>query len=299
MNGRQDPVVQRRRLRTFLRDARIHAGRTQKDVAAELYWSPSKLLRIESGSVAISMTDLKALLDLYEIKDSAKREELISIARIGRYQPWSRYRDVLSPEFMNFLGYESAASIIRQFEPRMVPALLQTHEYARHTIRAFSPRDDPVTAIENRIAARLERQQLLFDREDAPLMSFILDEGVLRRRVGSVDCMIAQIEHLKSIARLPNVTLRVLPFSVGEHPAMLGGFVLLEFANLADDDLLYIEGSSQSDVVYRESPDDVTRYLANFFDLEDLSTPASKAEPVLDRIIKDLRPDSANGEALF
>src|SRR5438477_3975398 len=133
-----DPTVQRRRLRAELRSARTEAGLTQRQAAEALDWSPSKLLRIENGSVSISTTDLKALLALYGIQDPVKIEELVRMAQSARRHTWSAYRDVFSHEFIVYLGYESSASIIRQVEPLLIPGLLQTEEYADVILRLAS-----------------------------------------------------------------------------------------------------------------------------------------------------------------
>ncbi|MGH3977188.1 MAG: Scr1 family TA system antitoxin-like transcriptional regulator, partial [Pseudonocardiaceae bacterium] len=129
-----DPAIHRRRLRSELRNAREAAGMTQRDVAAAMDWSQSKLIRIESGAVNISTNDLRALLHHYNV-DSTRIDALVDVARAGREMTrWSIYKDVASPELIAFLGYESSASIIRTFEPFLVPGLLQTEEYARTVI---------------------------------------------------------------------------------------------------------------------------------------------------------------------
>src|SRR4051794_41070755 len=123
--------MQRRRLRVELRRARAAAGYTQRDVAEALDWSYSKLLRIENGQVGVSRTDLKALLDHYLITDEGQLKAFAQLARDGRRQPWSAYRDVLNPDYMIYLGHEGSASTIRHFEQLVIPGLLQTEAYAR------------------------------------------------------------------------------------------------------------------------------------------------------------------------
>lgn len=130
-----DPTIPRRRLRSELRKAREAANMSQRDVAAAMDWSASKLIRIESGAVNISTNDLRALLHHYGIEGD-RIATLVELARAARGQtPWAIYRDVASPEYIAFLGYESSASVIRNFEPMLVPGLLQTEDYARTVIR--------------------------------------------------------------------------------------------------------------------------------------------------------------------
>lgn len=133
-----DPTIHRRRLRSELRKAREAAGMTQRDVAAAMDWSQSKLIRIETGAVNISTNDLRALLGHYGI-ERARTENLVEVARASRDQPrWNVYKDVAEPEYIAFLGYESSASIIRNFEPLLIPGLLQTEEYAREILKRYS-----------------------------------------------------------------------------------------------------------------------------------------------------------------
>src|ERR1700733_11918431 len=110
------PVVARRRLRTELRRARLEAEQTQEQVATAMDWSLSKLIRIENGSVGISLNDLKAILAHYKITDEGRTAELIALSRQSRERSWwNAYRD-LSPNLVKLIEYESASSIIRNFQ---------------------------------------------------------------------------------------------------------------------------------------------------------------------------------------
>src|SRR5229473_709514 len=124
------PVVQRRRLRTELRRARLDVGLTQEQVAAAMDWSLSKLIRIENGTVGISTNDLKAILAHYKITDEGRTAELLALSRGARERSWwNSYRD-MPPRLVQLIEYESASSIIRNFQPMLIPGLLQTEEYA-------------------------------------------------------------------------------------------------------------------------------------------------------------------------
>src|SRR5689334_21896832 len=113
-----DPSVPRLALRLQLRKIRVEAKLTQKQVASALDWSPSKLLRIESGENSVSTTDLKALLAHYKISDPRQIEDLSRLAREGRRRPYAgEYDDLLSKEAQLLLRYEKSASIIRQYQP--------------------------------------------------------------------------------------------------------------------------------------------------------------------------------------
>jgi transcriptional regulator with XRE-family HTH domain len=249
------PVVQRRRLRTELRKAREEAGLTQEQVADAMEWSPSKVIRIEAGTSRITTNDLKALLRHLDIVDAQRTGELLALARAARAPSWwSQYRHIASPGFLQFVEYEAAASATSNFEPLLVPGLLQTEEYARAVIQQF---DEQPTAerVDALVKLRMTRQELL-ERPDPPRLSFILDEAVVRRLVGGRTVMRRQVRHLIQMAKRPNVTIELVPFNAGVHPGMHGPFVVIEFPDTADDDVLYLE-SPRGDVVYRDTPEDI------------------------------------------
>jgi hypothetical protein len=232
-------------------------------------WSLSKIIRIENGSVSISTNDLKALLRYYQIVDAERTGELVALARAARERSWwSMYRDVAPSRLLQFIEYESAAVITRNFEPLLVPGLLQTEEYARATIRQFY---DRLTAdgVDTLMELRMKRQELL-DRPDPPLLFFILDEAVIRRLVGGKVVMRRQVRQLTEIAGKPNVTVEVVPFSAGVHAGMNGSFVVLEFPDAEDDDVLYLE-STQGELIKPDLPEEILAYRETFEQLRALS----------------------------
>ena len=116
-----DPGVHRRKLRSILRQLRESCGKTQSATAEEMSWSVSKLIRIESGSVTISVNDLRALLGSYGVTDKEKIESLVLLARLARGHSWlSGYRDVASEEYLAYLAYEEMATINYNFQPVLV-----------------------------------------------------------------------------------------------------------------------------------------------------------------------------------
>jgi transcriptional regulator with XRE-family HTH domain len=267
-SDRPTPVVQRRRLRIELRRARLDAGLTQGEVADAMEWSLSKLIRIEAGSVNISTNDLRMLLHKYQIEDADRISDLVALARAARERSWwSGYREIISPQFFQFLEYEAAASIIRNFEPLLVPGLLQTEDYAAAATRGLSGRsaEEPSDSL---LELRMRRQDLL-DRLDPPLLFFILDEAAVRRVVGGKAVMHSQLRHLVDMADRPNVTIEVISFGVGIHPGMAGPFVIHEFPDAADDDVLYLE--SQGGVVRQDSVDEISSYRETFEQLREAS----------------------------
>jgi transcriptional regulator with XRE-family HTH domain len=255
------PAVTRRRLRTELRRTRTDAGLTQEHVAGAMDWSLSKLIRIEKGSVNISTNDLKALVQYYEITDEKDVAELLALAKASRARTWwSSYRDIPKP-LAQLIEYENAAYISLHYEDLVIPGLLQTTDYMRASTRQLAPdmTDSQVDAV---IEVRLKRQELL-KRAEPPLLFFVVDEAVIRRIVGGDDLTRRQLQHLIEAADMPNITVEVVPFTAGLLPGLQAPFVIHEFSDEADDELLYLE-SPRGDVINRDAAAEISLYRKDF-----------------------------------
>jgi transcriptional regulator with XRE-family HTH domain len=256
-------MVQRRRLRTDLRRARQEVGLTQDQVATAMEWSLSKLIRIETGSVGISTNDLKVLLDLYQIHDELRVNQLIELARGSRQLSWwSKYRDSASHQYLQFIEYEEAASIIRQHEPILIPGILQTKEYATRVIRELYRGEMSADRLQALVDIRMTRQQLL-TRSNPIDATFLIDEAAIQRLVGDKDIAAAQISKLRAFGDKPGVTIGMVPLAAGLHRAMTDSFVLLEFADPEDTDVLFIEESHDS-IFSQDEAGEITTYREIF-----------------------------------
>ena len=280
------PVVARRRLRTELRRARLDVGVTQEQVATAMDWSLSKLIRIENGStVGISMNDLKAILAYYKITDEARTAELIALSRRARERSWwNDYRD-MSPRLVQLIEYESASFIIRNFQPLLIPGLLQTEQYATAVMRNYSPQATE-QEVKTGIEIRMKRQQVL-QQPDMPLMFFIMDEAAVRRLVGGQEAMRHQIERLLDESDKPTVTIEVVPFSAGAHPGMQGSFMLFEFPDAEDDDALYLEGPSDIRL-NRDDAEEISSFRERFEVLRELSLGPQGSADLLRLLLSEL-----------
>jgi transcriptional regulator with XRE-family HTH domain len=251
-----------------LRKARDAAGLTQEQVAAALEWSLSKVIRIEAGAVRISITDLRALLQHYEVAGD-RITELVELARAARERAWwSDYAKVLSSQYLEYVGYEAAASTLRVFNPLIVPGLLQTTEYAEALAAGLA---DPNQRVEVSAAAEVRtRRQELLERENPPRCYFVIDEAAIQRQVGGPAVMRQQLRHIGAMAARPNISVEIVSFSAGAHPGMNGPIVLLEFPDAEDDDVLYLE-TERGSLISRDVREDVVFYREAFERLRAMS----------------------------
>lgn len=277
-----NPALLRHRLRTELRRGRAAANLPQRQVADDLGWSASKVIRIEQGDVGVSKTDLKALLELYGLLN--RFEELAVWASSSRKQPFSEY-SALSPEARKYFGHEASASIIRSYEPQLVHGLLQTDDYARAILtQVYKVRPNN---LEQYIDVRRQRRQLLHGSPDSPKAFFIMSEAVVRNPVGGVDVMRRQLERLIEIAERPKVKIQILPLSRGANFGMRGPFVYLEFPAEDDRSVLYLEDATGERVV-QDDPQKIEPYMTGFQVLEKMATPNGEIVAQVKRYIEDL-----------
>jgi len=233
-------------------------------------WSLSKVIRIESGAVGISTNDLKALLEFYGIHDEERADELIDLARASRQSSWwSKYRNDISPQFLQFLEYEEAASVLRDYEPLLIPGLLQTEEYADALIRKLADPGTPASLIRTRMEIRLTRQRLL-EGDSPPTSIFVIDQAAIQRIVGERRIAPDQIERLTRLANMPNVAIEVVPFNAGLHRGMLESFTILEFPDPEDSDVLFLE-TSRDLIISRDQAGEISGYLEVFEELRSIS----------------------------
>jgi transcriptional regulator with XRE-family HTH domain len=267
MNGSASPMMLRRRLRTELRTARLKGNLTQEQVAKAMEWSLSKMNRIEQAKSKISINDLRMLLRVYGITDQRQIEELLSLARASRQTPWwrQRYGDVAPEALLNLMDYESAASAISQFETMFVPGILQTEEYASAVLQAFY---DEKSSAERLAELRTTRRSLLTSG-NAPKFSFIMDESVIHRVVGSRSVTRRQFMHLVDVAGLPNVTIQIIPFTASVYPGMKGPFKIMEFEDAPDESIVFLE--SLRDTYFTDNPKEAQHYLETFGGIRDKS----------------------------
>jgi transcriptional regulator with XRE-family HTH domain len=285
----QSPIVQRRRLRSELRAERDRANLTQEQVANEMDWSLSKVIRIEKGDVGISTNDLRALLSLYEVTDKERVATLVGLARTGRQRSWwHAYRDKLSPTFVKLIGYEAEAIRLIACSGLLIPGLLQTPAYASALIEGCNPVASTEEETEFTTKIRMRRQTELFEnRQPAPRVEAILDEGALRRVVGSREITIRQLDHLIEMSEHSNVVIGVVPFSAGAYPGMFGTFTVLQFEDPVTDDVMYIDELSGL-LVFRDLPDETDQYWEALERIQDVVLSKEDTVALIRKVKEDL-----------
>jgi len=248
MTADQGPAVQGALLRNELIRLRKSSELTQEQVANDLEWSTSKLIRVEGGKSAITKVDLDALLKLYGVTSESLTERLHGLNR-GAREPgwWAAYRNDMSPTYLTYVGYEAGASSIRQFNSSVIPGLLQTEEYAE--VLTVGTATTPLKVAPT-VNLRMQRQREMRKRDTLPRRFFVVDEAVIRRHIGITTNPAIMPRQLRSIAdeceRDDLLNFRVIPFKAGGHPGLNAGpFTILEFGGgLAD--VLYLDSGGPS-----------------------------------------------------
>ena len=228
-----------RRLGIALRTAREAAGLTLEEAADEINSTRSTLSRYENAQTMVSPATVRALLTLYRRPES-ELEDMVQLAKEARKPGWwVSYSYILDRRTIDFIAVEAEATAIANFEPSVVPGLLQTPEYIRAIMRG-GPHTLADDEVEQRVQIRLGRQQRL-PEPDPPLFEAIVDEGALLRPVGGQAVMAAQLKHLLKTSELPNVTIQVIPLRAGYHRGTRGSLHILEFADPEDPSLASVE----------------------------------------------------------
>lgn len=274
---RTGPTVARIILGLRLRRLREDSGITRHQAGAVIHSSESKISRMELGRVGCQDRDVSELADHYGLTDPARRAALLDLARASRRR--NPGNDLLPRWLTTYVDLEAAATLIRTYEPQLIPGLLQTASYARTVIAEGRPAASAAD-IDRRVSLRLDRTQLLI-RPDPPRLWAVIDEATLHRTIGGPVVMGAQLDHLLEAARLPSITLQVMPTGSGAHAAEGGAFSLLRFSYPELSDIVYIEHLTHG--FHLDDPAEVMAYTQAADQLAaQAATPATSLEIIAD-----------------
>ncbi|MCZ4511805.1 helix-turn-helix transcriptional regulator [Streptomyces sp. ActVer] len=211
-----------------LRHAREATGLSQEELGQSLFVSGSFIGQLEAGTRRVQPDMASKLDDILGTNGFFER----NCKAVNR----SKYPD----HFAEAAEAEAIAGAIREYAPLLIPGLLQTEAYARAVFRAYRPtaKEDVIDGL---VAARLERARLLDDPTD-PLLWAVLDEAVLRRKVGSAAVMAEVLHRVAALIREHRIIVQVLPFGAGAHASMTGAFKLMDFEDAPT--LAFVEGPS-------------------------------------------------------
>lgn len=236
MSGNSYTSVRSRQVAAQIRRLREQAELSCSEVARTLGLSVSKVSRMETGITGMQADDVAAMLGLYRVS-ATKRQEVLDLLHRSDEKGWWQRQAGIPQLWRTLIDFESKATRIQNFENMFVPGLLQTAEYCRAIIQGINNTlsDDEVDHL---VATRMARQSLL-TRSTAPQFLAVVDETVLWRPVGEDGVMHRQLLHLAALAERPNISLRVVPSSVGAYVGLRGSFMILEF--FEEPDLAYSE----------------------------------------------------------
>jgi transcriptional regulator with XRE-family HTH domain len=285
-------TVPRRQLGRYLRELRGSAGLTVRAAAKQLERSEPTIWRIESGLVAVRSVEVEVMCRLYGATEDMTKA-LMALARETKAKGWwQTYGDVVPEWFDLFVGLEAAATRVAEYEHSVVPGLFQSEGYARTIIAADNP-GETAAEIARRVELRLGRQAILKRPIDPPLLRVALREAVLRTPVGGNAVMADQLTHLGRVARQPNISLRVVPASVGYHPGIVSGsFTILRFplnGGGVDSEPPTIYQEMYTGALYLDKPTEVERFDAAFEAIWQAALDERSSRDLIARTAEDMR----------
>lgn len=253
MGRRKGVSVRQRRVSAELRAWRVKRGLSCKDVAKALGWSESKISRMETGERGLYVDDVAAILGFLRVP-AETRQELLDLVRTGDERNWHEIGGALLSRLLrDLIRFEGDATTIYNFEPLLLPGLVQTAEYAR-TLMRKAALTRPEHEIESLVAIRMGRQRVL-DRAEPPRLSLIIEEMALRRTMDDPAMMVGQLQHLLAASARRHITIQVLPFDAEAAIAMQGQLIIIE---CPDQSTLCFE-ESRSTTAFLEDDEFISR----------------------------------------
>ncbi|WP_167476421.1 helix-turn-helix domain-containing protein [Nocardia arthritidis] len=254
MASREDPDAVAYLVGVELAAYRKRAGRTISEAAKELGCSQAKIHNMENGRNQQRPDEVEQLLTYYGA-GRADVDRLCALAgsAVGATW-WAPWTDVVPDWLKTFVGLEGLATHEHVYAPQVLPALVQTADYSfAATEGDMRVRPDHYERV---AALRQGRQRRITEDDERLVLEVFLEEAALDRPFGGQDVMNDQYRHLLDLSMLENVSLRLLPTSIGRHDAVAGRFVVLQFSEASS--IAYIE--MLHGAVYVQDPDEVAGY---------------------------------------
>jgi len=282
MPGNPHTSVRSRTVANELRKLREERELSCAEVAKMLGVSVSKISRIETGISGLQSDDVATLLGFYKVPP-AKRNELLELLRRGDTKGWWERQAGLPKLWRAVIDYENKATRIQNYEPLIIPGLLQTGEYCEAMLRGT---DETLSdaEIDNLVATRMARQTVL-TRSTAPQFLAVFHEAALRMWVGGQGVMARQLRHLLNMAERPNIMMRAVPFSAGANVALRGSFIILELAD--EPDLVHVE--NQITGMFLEEDADLAGYRLALRNILGVALAPDATATLIDTIATELK----------
>ncbi|WP_280264580.1 helix-turn-helix domain-containing protein [Nocardia wallacei] len=278
-------TVQLRRLAALLHEMREHAGVSKEVVSARTGINVTTLYRIETAQARPQRRTLMAMLDLYGVEEPHRADALQLLQEAQKPGMSRPFEAAVSEVYAAYINFENEALSARLFQTSFIPGLLQTEQYAVAVLDTAMPKVE-AAVIEQRLRARFERAKVLAKEEPLELW-VVLDEAAIRRVVGGREVMRGQLLRLVEESEKRNVILQLLPFDAGAHPAMVGSFVVLDFHDPADPELVYVEGIAGDDIV--EGHNEIRRFGVMFDQLRAMALSPRDSTALIAEVADDLK----------
>lgn len=282
MPGNPHTSVRSRTVANELRKLREERELSCAEVAKMLGVSVSKISRIETGISGLQSDDVATLLGFYKVPP-AKRNELLDLLRRGDQKGWWERQAGLPKLWRALIDYENKATRIQNYEPLIIPGLLQTGEYCEAMLRGT---DDTLSdaEVDNLVASRMARQTVL-TRSTAPQFLAVVHEAALRMQVGGRGVMARQLRQLLNMIERPNIGLRAVPIEGGANVGLRGSFIIIELAD--EPHLVHIE--NQITGMFLEEDADLNGYRLALRNILGVALAADATATLIDTIATELK----------
>jgi len=253
------PTIKKRTLARRLTALRKQCGINHSQACERLEWNPTRLVSIEKATwVNPSSDHVIDLCELYGIEGD-EREELLQLTREARQRGWWRKHGFNKVFTTELPGFEAGASKISAFECTLIPGLIQAPGYIELTSRAVGI--EQAQEIQRRVAARIERQNVITREENPARLRAVIDENALLR-ITDPGVRSAQLKHLIDLGERPTVTIQVLRLDTGLYPGNSEPFMILDFDDVSERSIVYLETTIDARML--EERDEIERYRIGF-----------------------------------
>jgi transcriptional regulator with XRE-family HTH domain len=288
----------RRRIGGELKKMRDAAGKKIEDAAQALDCSTAKISRLENGKGVPRWRDVRDLIHYYEAGEREDLLNLVETARVSEVDWFDSFQDVTQDEsFARYLDLDSSgqfvylerdAGSIQTYEAALIPGLVQTDEYAEAVCSIIYPQQSDKQRLRF-VEFRLARQKALLGQENRPVLSVVLSEAAILRRIGGPKVMLGQLEALLRDLddRLSAVDFRVIPLAENVRGAFAGAFTIMRFADPLEEDVVHLEGLD--DTHYLRGDPAVPRYEAFFAELQGASLSRADSIARITEVVAKLR----------